>query len=277
MLRALRTLGRPLLGVLTCGAACGAFAAGSAQADIAWAPCGNSNELACGHLTVPLSWGGATPGVLTLAMHRHRAPVGDERSAVIALAGGPGQPALPFTEQFIRLLGPIIATRDLIVFDQRGIGLSHPLSCHRFERALIHGPPGPAMASAALSSDRRGRTTRPTKPSPTSRRSARRAATKSSCSTEPPTGRRWPSATRRATPATSKLSCSTRSSRRTGPNRSTARRSKRCPGILHDLCAHRSCAHITRSPVEDLARVVAHANADRCAGGSSTVTDAPTG
>ena len=39
------------------------------------------------------------------------------------------------------MLGPIAATRDLIVFDQRGIGLSHPLSCHRFE--LSAG--GPAL------------------------------------------------------------------------------------------------------------------------------------
>ena len=38
-----------------------------------------------------------------------------------ALAGGPGQPPLPFTEAFDELLGPIAATRDLIVFDQRGM------------------------------------------------------------------------------------------------------------------------------------------------------------
>jgi len=49
--------------------------------------------------------------------------------AVIALAGGPGQSALPFMDQFAQILGPIVATRDLIVFDQRGTGLSHPLSC----------------------------------------------------------------------------------------------------------------------------------------------------
>jgi len=66
-------------------------------------------------------------------MRRHRAVVGEAHSAIIALAGGPGQPALPFAESFAELLGPIAATRDLIVFDQRGIGLSAPLSCHAFE------------------------------------------------------------------------------------------------------------------------------------------------
>src|SRR5271154_1052951 len=128
--------------------ACTWAAAGPASAQIVFAPCGSSNEFACGHLTVPLDPSGATPGVITLAIRRHRAPVGDEKSAVIALAGGPGQAALPFAEQFTELLGSIIATRDLIVFDQRGIGLSHPLACHRFE-ASGGGPLGPAVGECA--------------------------------------------------------------------------------------------------------------------------------
>jgi pimeloyl-ACP methyl ester carboxylesterase len=105
-----------------------------AHAQIAFAPCGDSNDFACGHLTVPLDPTGATPGTITLALRRHRAPVGEAKTAIIALAGGPGQPALPFAEQFAEVLGPIAATRDLIVFDQRGIGLSEPLSCHAYER-----------------------------------------------------------------------------------------------------------------------------------------------
>lgn len=66
-------------------------------------------------------------------MRRHLSPVGPAKTAVIALAGGPGQSALPFTSDFTQLLGPIVSTRDLIVFDQRGTGLSHPLSCAAFE------------------------------------------------------------------------------------------------------------------------------------------------
>lgn len=66
-------------------------------------------------------------------MRRHLSPVGTAKTAVIALAGGPGQSALPFTGDFAQILGPIVSTRDLIVFDQRGTGLSHPLSCAAFE------------------------------------------------------------------------------------------------------------------------------------------------
>jgi pimeloyl-ACP methyl ester carboxylesterase len=121
----------PVAAALLATAACTWTA--TAQAQIAWKPCGDSNDYACGHLTVALDPSGATPETITLAMRRHRAPVGEAHEAVIALAGGPGQAAIPFSEQFAHLLGPIAAQRDEIVFDQRGIGLSHPLSCHRFE------------------------------------------------------------------------------------------------------------------------------------------------
>jgi pimeloyl-ACP methyl ester carboxylesterase len=105
----------------------------TASAQIAFAPCAGTNNFACGHLTVPLDPSGVMPGAITLAIRRHLAPVGGAKSAVIALAGGPGQAAIPFAEDFAELLGPILSTRDLIVYDQRGTGLSHALSCHGFE------------------------------------------------------------------------------------------------------------------------------------------------
>jgi pimeloyl-ACP methyl ester carboxylesterase len=109
------------------------LASAQAQAQIQFKPCGQGNNLACGQLAVPLNPAEPAGATITLALRRHRAPVGEPRTAIVALAGGPGQPAIPFAEQFLELLGPIAATRDLIVFDQRGIGKSHPLSCHAFE------------------------------------------------------------------------------------------------------------------------------------------------
>ncbi len=118
-----------------------------AHAQIAFARCGDSNDFACGHLTVPLDPSAGTPGTDTLALRRHRAPVGEAKSAIIALAGGPGQPALPFAEQFAEVLGPIADTRDLIAFDERGIGLSQPLSCHAFERPGLYRSFGSLIAA----------------------------------------------------------------------------------------------------------------------------------
>jgi pimeloyl-ACP methyl ester carboxylesterase len=110
-----------------------ALPAAPAQAQIDYIPCRESNKLACATLTVPLSPTGAVPGTVKLAIRRQRAPVGEARTAVIALAGGPGQAAIPFTETFDEVLGPILATRDLIVFDQRGTGLSGALKCKAFQ------------------------------------------------------------------------------------------------------------------------------------------------
>ncbi len=113
--------------------ACAAVAGATAQASIPWKPCPDSNNVACAKLPVPLDPADPTQGTITLSLRRHLAPVGEAKDAVIALAGGPGQAALPFVNQFGGLLGPILSTRDLIVFDQRGTGLSHPLSCAAFE------------------------------------------------------------------------------------------------------------------------------------------------
>lgn len=124
--------------------------AASGRAAIGFGACGESNEFACGHLTVPLDPSGGTSGTITLAMRRHRAPVGEARSAIVALAGGPGQAALPFASQFAELLGPIAATRDLVVFDQRGTGLSHALRCKasRHSRPVTLGAHVEACARA---------------------------------------------------------------------------------------------------------------------------------
>ncbi len=124
--------GRKLAVALLASGACTGALATTTQARIAFTPCGRNDSLACGHLTVPLDPTGKEPGTLTLAMRRRRAPVEGANSAMIALAGGPGQSAIPFTEEFAEILGPILAHRDLIVFDQRGTGQSHPLHCKAF-------------------------------------------------------------------------------------------------------------------------------------------------
>jgi pimeloyl-ACP methyl ester carboxylesterase len=120
-----------------------------AQAAIDFAPCSKGNDFACAHLSVPLDPSGVLPGSVSLAIKRHRAAVGEAHSAIIALAGGPGQSALPFAEQFAELLGPVAATRDLIVFDQRGTGKSGALACHAFERLSEASTPGKALAECA--------------------------------------------------------------------------------------------------------------------------------
>ena len=88
------------------------------------------------------------------AQARRREP---GRDAVLALAGGPGQAALPLAEFIAEAIAPALTTRDLIVFDQRGTGASDPLELPRVRRpAAWKAPPrhvGRSSNSARCRSD----------------------------------------------------------------------------------------------------------------------------
>src|SRR3954453_14510637 len=144
-----RPRGRGIACAIALVAAALAVSSPPAGAEIRFTACPKGNNFACAKLAVPLDPVGAVPGTLTLALRRHRAAVGDARTAIIALAGGPGQAAIPFAEDFAELLGPIAATRDLIVFDQRGIGRSHALKCRAFERHPGFSPSAGVVAACA--------------------------------------------------------------------------------------------------------------------------------
>jgi pimeloyl-ACP methyl ester carboxylesterase len=125
--RRLPSTARLLLPAALALIASGALAA-SAAAEIPWAPCQPAG-FQCAHVDVPLDRTGATPGTVSLAVSRVPASANPNRTAVVPLAGGPGQAALPLVKSFLDVLGPAIADRDLLVYDQRGTGLSGALEC----------------------------------------------------------------------------------------------------------------------------------------------------
>jgi pimeloyl-ACP methyl ester carboxylesterase len=86
---------------------------------------------------VPLDRSGAVNGTIALAVARKLAGSAPSSSAVLALAGGPGQPAVPFAEFNAQTMAAALHSRDLLVFDQRGTGSSDPLSCPALENG--HG------------------------------------------------------------------------------------------------------------------------------------------
>jgi pimeloyl-ACP methyl ester carboxylesterase len=125
---------RPVLAALAAAAAVLVLAPG-ASAAIPYAPCDPAG-FQCGRLTVPLDRAGAVPGTVTLNVKRVVASSNPTATAVVALAGGPGQAALPVATEFASILGPSLATRDLLVYDQRGTGTSGRLSCPAFDRLV---------------------------------------------------------------------------------------------------------------------------------------------
>jgi pimeloyl-ACP methyl ester carboxylesterase len=103
-----------------------------AGAALPYTPCVNQTGFSCTSLAVPLDRTGKAPGTVALSIERKATGPTQTQSAVIALAGGPGQAANPLAEQLATAIAPALGTRDLLVFDQRGTGKSAPLSCPVF-------------------------------------------------------------------------------------------------------------------------------------------------
>jgi pimeloyl-ACP methyl ester carboxylesterase len=137
------TLGTPLLAVvLTLGAPAAAMA-------LTFTPCASSPDFSCATLDVPLNRSGAVSGTVALNVERLQVSASPSRTAVVGLAGGPGQAADPLAAAMAQEVVPALATRDLIVFDQRGTGASGPLACSALEGDEVFGTIGQAFERCA--------------------------------------------------------------------------------------------------------------------------------
>lgn len=249
------TVGKLTAGFLAAFAVSGAIAL-PVNAQIAFKPCTDTNDFACGHVTVPLDPSGGTPGTITLAVRRHRAAVGEARDAVVALAGGPGQPALPFAESFVETLGPIASTRDLITFDQRGIGLSQPLSCHAFENPRLYHSQGALVGACAnqIGPRRSFYTSADTVADIEAIRVAGGYEKLVLYGTS--YGTKVAEEYAQAYPGNVEALVLDSVVPPNGPDPLDRATFEAVPRILRQLCVDRLCAHITREPVADLAKVV---------------------
>jgi pimeloyl-ACP methyl ester carboxylesterase len=100
-------------------------------------PDADTSRVQCGYVIVPENYNDPSGPTIRLAVGRLK----NQSSArqpdpVIILAGGPGEKILTAAPSFAALLAPMIGERDLIVFDQRGVGLSQPaLECPEWLQA----------------------------------------------------------------------------------------------------------------------------------------------
>ncbi|HEU0025028.1 MAG TPA: hypothetical protein VFQ12_10370, partial [Thermoleophilaceae bacterium] len=118
-------------------AAVAVIAPSPADATLRFERCGGYGY-SCARLHVPLDHSGAVPGRISLRVQRIRSRIRPSRGAVVVLAGGPGQSATAaFAGDGASLLYPASRSRDVIVFDQRGTGLSGALRCRSLERANL--------------------------------------------------------------------------------------------------------------------------------------------
>ena len=89
------------------------------------------NQVICGFVVVPEDHGEPTGRTTRLATVIIKATQDDAAAdPIILLAGGPGERIVQRSVPLAQILAPLRARRDLVIFDQRGVGLSEPaLEC----------------------------------------------------------------------------------------------------------------------------------------------------
>lgn len=134
---------RIVAALLPAMALAGSPAASHATGD-EFTPCAKDTTFSCVSLAVPLDRTGALNGTIQLSVERRLAGATPSKDAVIALAGGPGQAALPLADFIAQAIAPALGTRDLLLFDQRGTGTSNPLSCNALTTSAASAASGSA-------------------------------------------------------------------------------------------------------------------------------------
>ena len=89
------------------------------------------NQVVCGFVVVPEDHEEPTGRTIRLATVIIKATQGDGApDPIILLAGGPGEKTVQRSVPLAQALAPLRTHRDLVIFDQRGVGLSEPaLEC----------------------------------------------------------------------------------------------------------------------------------------------------
>ena len=125
-------------------AASGPPSAARAAGGIAWTPCPGDRTAQCGTLSVPIDWADPASDRIGVAVARRPATDPAHRIGTLVVnPGGPGESGVDFA------LGTFFSARlrsvfDIVGFDPRGAGGSHPVVC---SGALVRAAPSPLITS----------------------------------------------------------------------------------------------------------------------------------
>ncbi|MFJ8533626.1 alpha/beta fold hydrolase [Streptomyces sp. NPDC093591] len=141
----MRSLIRALTAALAAGLLAGASTPGVASAQagppssgsttqeaIDWKPCAQDATAECGTLRLPVDWARPSGETFDLAVGRRKATDPDRRVGVLLVnPGGPGASGVRFAVADAKShFSPDIQERfDIVGFDPRGVGASHPVKC----------------------------------------------------------------------------------------------------------------------------------------------------
>ena len=90
----------------------------------------------CGSLTRPLDPGGEVAGSIPVYFEYwpHTDP-GPASGTLVATEGGPGYPATESRAEYLALFGPLRASHDVLIMDNRGTGRSAAVDCQALQKA----------------------------------------------------------------------------------------------------------------------------------------------
>lgn len=100
---------------------------------------GIRSQVKCGMLQVPEDYSNVDGELITINFVVLPAiDNSDDKTPLMFLAGGPGQAAAELASGLTNVFYEVRKTRDLILVDQRGTGLSHPLQCEGVEDQNVY-------------------------------------------------------------------------------------------------------------------------------------------
>ncbi|QNP68765.1 alpha/beta fold hydrolase [Streptomyces roseirectus] len=132
---AVGALGTALLGGLTTGTpAAAAPQPAAAQQRITWKACkapDGTKGFECATLKVPVDWKKPKGPTIPIALNRHKATDPARRiGPLLVNPGGPGGSGVDFVFGARSTFSPALLARfDIVGFDPRGVGRSHPVTC----------------------------------------------------------------------------------------------------------------------------------------------------
>lgn len=106
---------------------------------LSWQTCADAPGFDCGTLRVPIDWRYPSGATVDLAVVRHRASDPTRRiGALVVNPGGPGGSGVDEVESGSDDLSTeVLARFDLVGWDPRGVGRSHPVRC---DASLVNNP-----------------------------------------------------------------------------------------------------------------------------------------
>lgn len=93
-------------------------------------PCRGFPQAWCTTIAVPYDYSDPAAGTIRLGFLWYPATSGHATGTILAVQGGPGYPTSDYASQYRGVFGPaILATRNLLLVDLRGTGMSSPFTC----------------------------------------------------------------------------------------------------------------------------------------------------